>query len=144
MSDFDWDAFTKEAEKDTRVGKHTFVVDTVVHDTWGDGRPRHKFRGMLVTAGNAKTDMTLSAAPTADEAKEAMANGDAKRMRGIAYSKKNHDALGKYGKTCETLAEGDELRVETTKDKEGFVRVSRILSPETAVEVRGSGSGPGF
>ena len=143
MSDFDWSAFTAEAEKDTRIGKHTFVVTDVVLDTWNDGRARHKIRGVLATAGNAKCDLTLNDPPTADEAKEAKAAGDAKRMRGIAFSYKNHETLGKYGLKVGTIAEGAELRVETGKDKEGFVRVQRILPPETAVQTS-TANGPGF
>ena len=64
MSANEWDAFLADAEKDTRVGKHQFEVTTVIHDAWNDGSPRYKFRGVLVTAGNAKCDLTMSAMPT--------------------------------------------------------------------------------
>lgn len=144
MSDFDWDAFTKEAEKDTRVGKHHFIITDVVHDAWPSGDARHKFRGVLATAGNAKTDMTLSDAPTVEQAMEAKANGDSKRMRGIAFAKKNHDMLAKYGKTAATLDVGDELRVETTKDKDGFVRVFKILAETAEPDMKSASGGPGF
>ena len=144
MSDFNWDAFTAEAEKDNRLGKQMFVITDVVHDTWNDGRARHKFRGVLATAGNAKCDLTLNDPPTADEAKEAQAAGDAKRMRGIAFSYKNHETLAKYGKSVTTLAEGDEIRVEVTKDKEGFVRAQRILPPDAMTQTSSGAGGPGF
>ena len=45
---------------------------------------------------------------------------------------RNHLALAKYSKTVDKIAEGDVLTVETGKDKEGFVRVQRILDPGTA------------
>ena len=129
----DWDAFLADAEKDTRVGKHEFCVTSVTQDAWPSGDLRYKIKGTLVTAGNAKCDMTMSAMPTLEAAQ---AETDPKRKRGIALSVRNHLALQKYNKTVETIAEGDVFKVETGKDKEGFVRVQRILEPTTSTEVK--------
>jgi len=137
----EWDAFLSDAEKDTRVGKHEFCVTSVVQDSWPSGDARFKIKGTLLTAGNAKCDMTMSAMPTLEAAK---AETDPKRKRGIALSVRNHLALQKYGKTIEQVAEGDVFRVETGKDKEGFVRVMRILGPEESVEVRAPKTGVPF
>lgn len=131
----DWDAFLADAEKDTRVGKHEFAVTSVTQDAWPSGDLRYKIKGTLVTAGNAKCDMTMSAMPTLEAAQ---AETDPKRRKGIAMSVRNHLALEKYGKKVEQIAEGDTFRVETTKDKEGFVRVQRILDPGTVTEVKAS------
>jgi len=132
-NDAEWDAFLADADKDTRIGKQQFQVTSVMHDTWSDGRPRHKVKGILTTAGNAKCDMTMNAAPTLEEAKAAKAAGDMRVVKGIAFSKRNHDTLAQYdGATIETLGEGLILDVEVDKDKEGFVRVKRILSPGEA------------
>lgn len=122
-----WDEFLADADKDTREGAHVFQVTSVVHDAWGDGRARYKFRGILGTASGAKTDLTLSDAPTEDDAKAAKEAGDMKRVRGIAFAYRNHTALAALGKSVATLAEGDELPVYCEKDKEGFIRVSLIF-----------------
>jgi hypothetical protein len=137
----EWDAFLSDAEKDTRVGKHEFCVTSVVQDSWPSGDARFKIKGTLLTAGNAKCDMTMSAMPTLEAAQ---AETDPKRKRGIALSVRNHLALQKYGKTIEQVAEGDVFRVETGKDKEGFVRVMRILGAEESVEVKAPKTGVPF
>jgi hypothetical protein len=137
----EWDAFLSDAEKDTRVGKHEFCVTSVVQDSWPSGDARFKIKGTLLTSSNAKCDMTMSAMPTLEAAQ---AETDPKRKRGIALSVRNHLALQKYGKTIEQVAEGDVFRVETGKDKDGFVRVMRILGAEESVEVKAPKTGVPF
>jgi hypothetical protein len=144
MSDYsEYDQFLKDAEKDTRLGKQTFVITEKLVDAWGDGSPRYKFRGVLATASNAKTDMTLSPPPPLEVAQAA----EPGRKRGIALAIQNLKALAAYGKNLDTLSEGDELSVETRKDEKGYVRVSRILNPGESMGTSAKTdriAGPGF
>ena len=140
MSDVkEWDEFLADAERDTRVGKHEFEVTSVVQDAWPSGDARYKIKGVLLTSGNAKCDLTMSAMPTVEAAK---AETDPKRKRGIALSVRNHLALAKYAdKKIEDVGVGEVFRVETSKDKEGFVRVQRILEPDAALGAATGSSG---
>ena len=141
MSNYsEYDQFLKDAEKDDRIGKHTFVIDSKLVDAWADGTPRYKFRGRLLTAGGAKTDMTLSPPPPVEQ----LAGITGGRKKGIALSITNLKALASYAKDLDSLDVGDELSVETAKDGD-FVRVRRILKPgETTGGTAATDRVPGF
>lgn len=64
---FDWsqyDGFIAEAEKDNRVGDHDAIVDNTAVEAWNDGSPRYKVNFLLLTAGNARADLTLGDLPS--------------------------------------------------------------------------------
>lgn len=141
MSDTDdkfWAEYDAQASAEDRIGKKTFQVTQAIHDTWSDGRARHKFNGTLVEANGAKCGMTLNDEPTVEDAKAVA--GDKRKMKGVMLSKQNHANLRLYGKTVETLDVGDEIRVETSfrEDRSGsgkrYVEVVRILAPNAETE----------
>lgn len=127
----DYDAFLREADKDSRVGQHKFLVTEKLPGVWPSGDEYTKIRGNLVTAGNAKTDFNLSALPS--KAEMEAAKGDNAKMRGMAMSINILKSLAKhYSKSLDTLEIGDVIVVETRKDKNGFIRVVRIVDPKLA------------
>lgn len=142
-----WSEYDKQANAEDRIGKKTFQVTQAVHDTWNDGRPRHKFNGTLMEANGAKCGLTMNAEPTQADA-EAV-KGDKRKMKGVMLSKQNHVNLALYGKTVESLDVGDEIRVETNfrEDKntgKRYVEVIRILKPDEATEVKPKAGGVPF
>lgn len=130
----------EEAEKDDRLGQHTFVVDEVTRGHWPrSGEPYRKIKGRLVTASNASCDATMSVPPTPKQLEIMRTNGelaDRNRKRGIDLNIAMHKQLMKfYGKNPAQLAPGDRLHVEVGKqpDKDVkdkyYVRVVAFLDP---------------
>ena len=132
---YDWNdaAYTElasEAARDDRVGDHTFMVTEVRHDEWPSGDPRIKVVGILRTAKSAKCDLTVSPPPAPEIVKEMMPTWEANKKRAIAQTIAIYRDLSKhYGKTPETLAQGDEFNCKVVKNKEGFIRIASILPP---------------
>lgn len=141
MSDYDFDdpiyaQLQKEAAQDNRVGDHEFMVTDSVQDTWPDGQPRVKVRGVLTTANNAKADLTLSPPPSPEEVKSTIGTWSPGKKRAIAQSVTMHKALASWYKTTpEKISEGDTFKVKTVLTKRnadgtgGFVRVVAFLDP---------------
>lgn len=129
-----YDDFVKDAEKDDRVGDHTFLVNSVVHDNWPSGDARYKFGGVLVTANNAKADLTMSPPPPPDVLKAESGGYAPGKKKAIANTITLYKQLGQhYGIPPEKIQEGQEFRVKTTKTrrdeegKGGFIRVIAFL-----------------
>lgn len=136
----------KEARQDTRVGDHEFLVAQVTHDQWPDGQPRYKIRGVLVTANNAKADVTLGATPTPEEVKAGLSVWDKKRKAGVTMGINMNRALAKfYKKSPEKISEGDTFKVTTNLSKRnpdgtgGFVRVVAFLDPSKELGAKAKG-----
>lgn len=135
-----YDAFIKSANKDNRVGDHDWIVSTVKHEAWDDGTPRIKIIGNLITANNAKADLTISPPPPKEIIASEGASWNAGKKKAIASAIQAHRNFAKfYGKTAETIVEGDLFRVKTVLTKRnldgtgGFVRVIAILDPKAKV-----------
>lgn len=133
----------KDAERDTRLGRHEFMITHVDRDHWDDGRKRYKLKGVLVTAGSAKSDATLG---DPEDPAVIKAEQNLGRKRGMALGARNVMNLESYGLTLETVKSGDVLKVETKKDpaKDGssgyFVRVSVILPKDSKLEGAATGA----
>ena len=142
MTDTDYNAqeykdLLKEASRDTRVGDHDWVVQTVINDLWPSGDPRLKLNGVLSTANSAKADLTLSPPPSPEEVKANKGSWDQPKVRAIATSIQIHQQLAKhYGKKPADVQEGDVFRVKTALTKRnpdgsgGFVRIIAFLDPK--------------
>lgn len=148
-----YDQLLKDAEVDNRVGKHKAIVVKVVHDTWDSGDPRHKFSFSLLTAGNAKADMTWSDPPSIEDIVAQKNNWEPAKKKGIASAVSLARQLAQhYSKRVVDIAEGDEFEVQTVKtrrDKDGsggFIRVISFLPPGAVAGVQEgtSGKGPNF
>jgi hypothetical protein len=143
----DWKDYDfNDLDRDTKVGKHDFEVTEVVLGAWPDGRERYTFRGVLTTAGMAKTDLTLSPPDAAEVIKS---EPDEKRRMAMLINARNVKRLEDAGFTLETLKEGDALHVRTARDKPregydvGFVRVREVLGKAKNAEAADK-SMPGF
>lgn len=130
----DYNDVMGELEKDNRVGDHDFMVSEVIGDTWPSGDPRWKVKGVLLTANQAKCDLQWSPPPPASVVKQEMASWEGGKRRAVAQTINIAKKLAEYyGKSIETLKEGDVLRVKTIKTridlegKGGFIRVVAIL-----------------
>ncbi len=147
---YDWNdpAYTElesEAQRDDRVGDHTFMVTEVRNETWPSGDPRIKVLGQLVTAGSAKCDLTVSPPPAPEVVKELMPTWEKAKQRAISATINVYKNMTKhYGKTPETLVEGDEINVKTAKNKDGFIRIIAILPPGKVGEAKRDENMPGF
>jgi len=135
-----YDDFLADANRDDRVGDHRAMVISVKHDTWASGDPRTKLVFQLLTANNAKADCTISEPPAPEVVKaEGKTWEKAKRMA-IAGNIGTLKALAEhYGKTRDSVSEGDEFNVRTAKNKDGFVRVVAFL-PKDAKPAAKAGS----
>jgi len=137
--------FEKEANRDTRVGNHTWIVSQVTHDTWPSGDPRIKLLGLLTTAGNAKADLTISPPPAPDVVKAEGKNWESGKKRAIAASIAMHRTLAEvYGKSPDEIVEGDTFMVKTALTKRnpdgtgGFVRIIAFLKKDAKADGAGS------
>lgn len=133
----DYADFVADAERDTRVGDHEFLVEIATQDTWPSGDPRYKFKGRLTTANNAGADFTWSPPPSAAELKK-MNGMEPGKKRAIAGAISLARDLEKhYGKDIKALKAGDSFKVKTVKTKRdevtgkgGFIRVIAVLPPD--------------
>jgi hypothetical protein len=129
-----------ELDKDTRVGDHDFLVNSVTTGRWADLTPNGsqdpyvKVDGVLLTAAQAKCDFTWSPPPPASVIKDQMASWEPGKRKAIAGAIRLGEATIKhYGKTVDGLKSGDVLRVKTVKTKVkadgkgGFIRIVAIL-----------------
>lgn len=146
-----------EASKDDRVGKQRALVTSVVDDTWPQsGDPRKKVHIALLTANNAKADITISPLPPPEVIVAQKATWDRAKKQAIASSITIHKGLAQhYGKRPDDIREGDVYEVQTVKTrrdestgKGGFIRVVAFLAPGsvngTAAPASGGSGGPGF
>lgn len=148
-TDYNWNdaAYSElesEANKDDRLGDQTFMVTEVRNEQWPSGDPRIKVLGILTTARSAKCDLTVSPPPAPEVVKELMPTWEPNKKRAIAQTISIYRDMSKhYGKTPETLAQGDEINVKIVKNKEGFIRVAAILPPGD-LGAKADASMPGF
>jgi len=146
LDDAAYDQLLKDAEVDNRLGHHDAIVSKVVNDTWDDGRPRQKVTFTLLTANNAKADLTLSKLPTPEQVAAESATWDAGRKKGVANSiSVCRQLVQHYGMTVDAqrgmpiFAEGQRYKVKTGKrsDKNDrakyFVQVVAFLPKDHAV-----------
>lgn len=145
-----YDNLLKDAEKDIRVGDHDAICVKRALGTWPDGEPRYKFDFNLLTAGNAKADLTWSVPPSAEviqaEKEEWGKSKEGQRkMRGIAHNVAiAREVIKHYNKLPLDIQEGEKFRVKTTKTrrddegKGGFIRVIAFLAPAGAAAAPGS------
>jgi len=143
----DWKDYDfNDLDRDTKVGKHDFEVTEVVLGAWPDGRERYTIRGVLTTAGMAKTDLTLS---PPDPAEAIKSEPDEKRRMAMLINARNVKRLEEAGFTLDGIKEGDALHVRTGRDKPregydvGFVRVREVLGKAKNAEGADK-SMPGF
>lgn len=134
FNDAAYDELIKDAERDDRVGDHSFLVTEVVRDQWPSGDPRLKVKGTLVTAGNAKADWTFSPPPPPD----VVAAQKGTMERGMKMAIANSITMAKqlaqhYGVSPGKIKQGDEFKIKTAKNKEGFVRIIAFLPKDHAV-----------
>ena len=146
---YDWNdsAYSElesEAARDDRIGDQTFMVTEVRNETWPSGDPRIKVMGILTTARSSKCDLTVSPPPAPEVVKEMMPTWESSKKKGIAATIAIYRNMFKhYGKTPETLAQGDEFNVKIAKNKDGFIRVIAILPPGE-VASKSTADVPGF
>lgn len=137
MFDFNDAAYTElidDANKDDRVGDHEFLVTDVVRDHWQDGSPRLKIKGNLLTAGNSKADWTFSPPPPPDVIAAQATTMEKKTKRAIASSISMAKQLAQhYSTTPGKIRVGDQFKIKTVKNKEGFVRIVSFLPKDHAV-----------
>jgi hypothetical protein len=156
LSDAAYDQLLQEAAVDNRLGDHDAIVSKVVVDTWDDGRPRQKVTFTLLTANNAKADLTLSELPTPEQIVAQKDNWDAGRKRGIANSiaiyrqLAQHYGVGRTPVGVANIQEGQRYKVKTGKRTDRndrskyFVQVIAFLPKEHAVgsQVAAQSAGP--
>lgn len=124
----EYDEFLAAADKDDRVGDHDFMVGEVLAETWPSGDPRLKVKGALLTANNAKADITWSPPPPAAVLKDQATTMEGGKRKAIASAIRFAKNLAEdYGRTVEGLKVGDVLRVKVVKNKEGFIRIVALL-----------------
>lgn len=145
LMDSAYDELLKEASVDNRIGAHDAIVSKVVNDTWDDGRPRQKTTFTLLTANNAKADLTLSQLPTPEQIRAEKDTWEPSRKRGIANSISVYRQLAEhYGVPMlatgvPDIREGQRYKVQTGKrtDKNDrskyFVQVVAFLPKDHAV-----------
>ena len=146
LNDQAYNDLLRDAATDNRIGAHDALVNKVVVDAWDDGRIRQKVQFTLLTANNAKADVTLSKLPTPEEVKEESAGWDQGRKRGVAHSiAMARQLVQNYGLAIDPatglfgFAEGQRYKVQTGKrtdrnDKaKYFVTVVAFLAKDHAV-----------
>ena len=136
-NDFDFDdpmygQAAREALIDNRVGNHDFMITQVEEGTWPSGDSFMKYRGVLLTADNAKTELTLNDPLTPEQMREEYPKMEAKAKKAVGHNITKLIALKQnYGITnLDQLTVNTVLRVKTEKDRNGFIRVMVIL-PKT-------------
>lgn len=142
-----YDELLNEAKVDHRVGDHDFLVSQTISDTWESGDPRFKANGTLLTARNAKADLTWSPPPPADvvaaELARAKKNEPGAWEPGKIKAIANSISIAKqcaqhYGIMPNQLREGAVYRVKTVKTRTekdgtgGFIRIIAFLPPKSA------------
>ena len=129
-----YNALDEEAKKDDRVGDHTFLVTDVVRDQWPSGEPRLKVKGNLTTANNAKADWTFSPPPPPEVIAAEHKSWDKSKQRAVSNAVTMTKQLAQhYSLSPGKIAVGQELKVKTAKNREGFVRIISFLSKDHAV-----------
>lgn len=138
-TDSAYDDLINDAARDDRAGDHDFIVNEVIHDYWEkSGDPRTKIKGQLLTANNAKADVTLSPPPPPEIVAAEKASWEPNKKKAIAGAITLYRQLAtEYGKSPDAevanglspITEGDVFRVKTIVTKRnddgtgGFVRV---------------------
>lgn len=127
-TDSAYDDAVRYSQTDDRVGKHDFMITDIEDDFWDSGDPRRKVRGVLLTAGSAKTDFTWSPPPPPEVMKAEYNSWDAKKKKAVGSSIQMARKLKEhYGKGPDELAVNDVIRVQTAKNRDGFIRVIAVL-----------------
>lgn len=128
-----YDEILNDASKDNRVGDHDAVVIGVVNDQWKSGDPRTKLQFKLLTANDAKADLTWSPPPAPEVYAAEKASWDRAKLQGVASGiTVARQLVEHYGVTPNKVKEGDRFKVKTVKNKEGFVRVIAFLPKDAA------------
>src|SRR5262245_59406158 len=123
LSSAAYDELIKDAETDKRVGDHKALVQKVTNDKWKSGDSRQKIAFVLLTANNAKADLTISPPPPPDVVAREKDTWDDSKKRGIAASIALYRQLAKdYGVTMNAegylnIKEGDQFNVKTAKTR---------------------------
>ena|SRR5687767_6525715 len=145
LNDEAYNQLLKDADKDSRVGDHDAIVAKVTNDLWPSGDPRQKVDFTLITANNAKADLTLSPPPSPEQVKAESAGWEPGKKKAIANAIAIYrQAITLYGVAIKEdgrldLKEGQRFKVKTTKTrrddegKGGFIRVIALLSKDHAV-----------
>lgn len=141
LNDAAYDELLKDAATDKRVGPHEAMVAKITNDKWPSGDPRTKIDFVLLTANNAKCDMTWSPPPTPEEVKAHKHEWPEEKVRGVASGiTLGRQAIQHYGKTPDQFAQGERYKVQTVKTKRdantgkgGFIRVVALLAKDHAV-----------
>lgn len=153
LNDEAYNQLLKDAEKDNRVGDHDAIIAKVTNDNWPSGDPRQKVDFVLVTANNAKADLTLSPPPSPAVVAAESANWEPGKKRGVAASINIYrQAIQHYGVAITSegrldLKEGQRFKVKTAKTrrdedgKGGFIRVIALLPKDHAVGSQVAASG---
>lgn len=141
MTDFNFDTaaydkLLKEADRDTAVGKHTFVVNSVTEGAWPDGRPRFDFDGTLATNGNMRFKFSLNPPEPPEVIADEQSPG---KKRAMLLNVKSWAALAKAGfKSPDKIAAGDAFQIEIYREKPkdgrdiGYLRLSHVVGPATS------------
>lgn len=135
-----YDQLLRDAEVDNRVGDHDLLTQKVVHDKWPSGDPRTKITFVLLTANNAKADLTLSPPPPPEVVAAEKATWEPGKLKAIANSITLHRQLAQhYGVAVDSIKEGDRFKGKTVKTKRnddgtgGFIRVVAFLPKDHPV-----------
>lgn len=108
-----YDAFLADADKDSRLGDHDFLVSDKVRGAFPSGDPYLKLDGVLQSANNAKFNITFGSVP-ADLSKV-----DDRFKRGVALTiRLMRDLKEMYGVAPGAVEPGTVIRVKVGKDKE--------------------------
>src|SRR5262245_60544418 len=134
-----YDELLRDANRDDRVGDHMFMVTSVERDQWPSGDPRLKLKGVLMSANNAKADLTISPPPAPEVVKAESKTWDSGKKKAIAGTVPLYRQLREhYGKSPDQIVEGDTFAVKTAKTrvdsstgKGGFIRIIAFLNKET-------------
>lgn len=135
----DYKAFVDAANTDDRIGQQTFSVTGNQEKTvnWEGGAFQvREVSGILVTAGGANIRMDFGTLPSDEEMarleagikSKTLSADDRKKVMAVGKSLEMRDAIkAATGKAVEELTFGDEFRVEIVKNKQGYLRVGKVL-----------------
>lgn len=121
--------------QDSRLGDQDFLITEKVLDTWDDGRPRFKAKGVLASANNARFDITWSPIPTdfGDEIARRKAGQpptwEDKKFKSVTANAKFERRMRElYGFSSPTdITEGTIIRVKVVKNKKGYLALAALL-----------------
>lgn len=141
LNDAAYDALLNDAKVDNRVGAHEAMVAKVVHDKWPSGDDRTKIDFVLLTANNAKADLTWSVPPPPEVVVAEKATWPPEKVKGVASAITIGRQLAQhYGKRPDQVVQGERFNVQTVKTrrddntgKGGFIRVVAFLAKDHAV-----------